>query len=119
MSYEKALGENERTKGTDFTVLIAELRNAKDIRNALCHGSWDKPDDQGRAVPKFVNRKLMIFDTPIDIGFLKETRAALTSLTCDILDSVTSVGIQFPGSDSPGEILWPDPQALADRLASE
>lgn len=102
VSYERALAENERTKSNDYSAQLAELREAKDIRNALCHGSWDIPDDQGRAVPKFVNRKLMIFETPVDVQFLKQTRSALRHIICDILDSVTSVGYQFPGSGSPG-----------------
>lgn len=109
ISYEKALTENQRTKGNDYSTQIAELRQAKDIRNALCHGSWDKPDNQGRSVPKFVNRKLMIFETPVDVKFLRQTRSALRHVICDILDSVTSVGYQFPGSGSPGEQLWPHP----------
>lgn len=109
ISYEKALAENQRTKGNDYSTQLAELRQAKDIRNALCHGSWDKPDKQGRSVPKFVNRKLMIFETPVDVKFLRKTRSALRHLICDVLDSVTSVGYQFPGSGSPGEQLWPHP----------
>ncbi|PTD22483.1 hypothetical protein [Sphingomonas fennica] len=59
IGYEKALAENPRTKGNDYSIQLAELKKAKDIRNALCHGSWSKPDDQGRSVPKFVNRKLL------------------------------------------------------------
>lgn len=112
IAYEKALAENPRTKGTDYSALLDELKKAKDIRNALCHGSWDKPDDQGRIVPKFVNRKLMIFETPVGVGFLKQARSALRHLICDILDSVTSVGYQFPGSGSPGEQLWPHPAEI-------
>jgi hypothetical protein len=91
---------------------MEELRQAKDIRNALCHGSWSKPDDQGRSVPKFVNRKLLIFETPVDLQFLVQTRAGLRHIICDILDSVTSVGYQFPGSDGPGEQLWPHPAEI-------
>lgn len=112
VAYEKALIENPRTKGNDYSALIDELKKAKDIRNALCHGSWGKPDDHGRTVPKFVNRKLMVFDTPMDVGFLEQTRSALRHLICDILDSVTAVGYQFPGSDSPGEQLWPHPAEI-------
>lgn len=112
IAYEKALAENPRTTGNDYTALLDELRKAKDIRNTLCHGSWDKPDDQGRTVPKFVNRKLLVFDTPMDVQFLKQTRSALRHVICDILDSVTSVGYKFPGSDSPGEQLWPHPAEI-------
>lgn len=112
ISYENALAENERTKGRDHSAQLAELREAKDIRNALCHGSWGKPDDQGLTVPKFVNRKLMVFETPVGVQFLKQTRSALRHVVCDILDSVTSVGYRFPGSESPGEQSWPHPNEV-------
>lgn len=112
ITYEKALTENPRTKKHDFSKLISELKEAKEIRNALCHGSWDKPDDQGRTVPKFVRRDLEIFETPVDVAFFKRTRAALREIICDILNSVTMVGYKFPGSDSPGEQLWPDPATV-------
>jgi len=108
-SYERALAENPRTKGGDYGRQLAELREAKEIRNVLCHGSWEKPDDAGRSVPKFVNRKLLVFQTPVDVKFLRQTRAAVRHIACDILDSVTGVGYQFPGSESPGEQLWPHP----------
>lgn len=109
MSYESALAENQRTKDNDYSAYLAELQQAKDIRNVLCHGSWDKPDGQGRSVPKFVNRKLDIFETPVDVEFIKQTRSGLRHIICDVLDSVTSVGYQFLGSGSPGEQLWPHP----------
>jgi hypothetical protein len=112
IEYEKALVANERTKGNDYSALLAELKKAKDIRNVLCHGSWDKPDDQGRSIPKFVNNKLMVFETPVDIHFLKQTRFAVRDLICDILDSVTAVGYKFPGSDSPGERIWTHPSEI-------
>jgi hypothetical protein len=105
--YESALSENQRTKGNDYTNQIAGLKSAKDIRHALCHGSWGKPDEAGLTVPKFVNRRLEVFETPIGIAFLRQTRSALRHMICDVLDSVTSVGYQFPGSESPGEQLWP------------
>lgn len=111
--YAQALSENQRTKGNDYSNQIAGLKQAKDIRNALCHGSWGKPDDEGRTVPKFVNRKLEIFGTPIDRDFLMQRRSAVRHMICDVLDSVTSVGYQFPGSDSPGQQLWPHPSQVA------
>lgn len=107
--YEEALSENQRTKAKDYSKQIAELKQAKYIRNVLCHGSWDKPDSEGRTVPKFVNWKLDVFETPIDVKFFNQTRSALRHMICNVLDSVTSAGYQFPGSASPGEQLWPHP----------
>lgn len=102
-AYEKALADNDLTKDHDFSALIAQLKDAKDIRNALCHGSWDRPDADGRSLPKFVNKKLMVFETRVDVEFFKQTRKALRDMICDILDSVTALGYQFPGSESPGQ----------------
>ncbi|GGI92746.1 hypothetical protein GCM10007973_31320 [Polymorphobacter multimanifer] len=106
-AYKKALAENDKTKGQDYEGLIDNLMNAKDIRNVLCHGSWGKPDDQGKTLPKFVNRKLAVFETLVDIDFLRATRKAVVGLACDVLDTVTSLGFQFPGSESPGQVIWP------------
>lgn len=116
ITYEKALADNDLTKNNDYAKLIAELKKAKDIRNVLCHCSWGKPDDQGRTVPRFVNRNLARFETPVDVELLKTTRKAVVDLTCDVLDSVTSLGIQFPGSESPGRQLWPDAKTLGGSL---
>jgi hypothetical protein len=107
--YAQALRENNRTIENDYSNQIAELKAANGIRNALCHGSWGKPDEEGRTVPKFVNRKLEMFETAVDLNFFRQTRAALRHMICDVLDSVTSVGYQFPGSGSPGAQLWPHP----------
>lgn len=115
IAYEKALAENDKTGAQDHAGLIEELKNAKDIRNVLCHGSWDKPDDQGKSVPKFVNRKLAVFETPVDIDFLQTTRKAVVNLTCDVLDSITSLGFQFPGSNGPGQVLWPKQMILPQK----
>lgn len=111
-AYGEALATNSKTKELDHAALLAKLKAAKDIRNVLCHASWGKPDDKGAIVPRFVNRSLLVFATPVDIAFLKSTRAELRHLICDILDSVTSVGYQFPGSGSPGEQAWPHPAAM-------
>jgi hypothetical protein len=114
--YETALSENQRTQSNDYSNQIAGLKSAKDIRNALCHGSWGKPDEEGLTVPKFVNKRLEIFETPIGIAFLQQTRSALRDIICDVLDTVTSVGYRFPGSESPGEQLWPHPADVVEKL---
>lgn len=116
LAFEKALSENEKTKEHDYTDLIKELKEAKDIRNVLCHGSWGKPDNQGRSLPKFVNRKLAVFETLVDVEFLQTTRKAVVDLTCDVLDSITSLGFQFPGSDGPGQVLWPKQMNLPNGI---
>lgn len=115
LAYERALAANDKTKGRNYAGFIDDLKKVKDIRNVLCHGSWGKPDDQGKTVPKFVNRKLAVFDTPVGIEFLRTTRKEVVHLTCAVLDSVTSLGFQFPGSESPGQVLWPKQMNLTQK----
>ena len=50
-TYEKALAENPRTMKHDFSKLIAELKEAKEIRNALCHGSSSRTGRQTASRP--------------------------------------------------------------------
>lgn len=57
-------------------------------------------------VPLLVDRKLKIFVTPIDISYLQQVRANVTCLICAIIDSISSVGLQSPGSAGPGELIW-------------
>lgn len=113
IAYKRALEENARTNGKNHSGHLADLDQARIIRNVLCHASWGKPDYEGRTVPMFVNRKLTVFDTPVDVEFLRQTRSALKEIVCDILDNVTSVGWKFPGSGSPGEQLWPHPAEIS------
>lgn len=111
--YEIALKGNERTASVDHCSLIVELQKAKDIRNTVCHCSWGKPDEEGRTTPTFVNRHLEVFQTPVDVQFFQRVRTELRLLACDVMDSVTSVGYKFPGSNSPGEQLWPNPKDVS------
>ncbi len=49
--------------------------------------------------------KKEVFDTKIDIDFLKKVQAHVTCLICALMNSVTSKGYQFPGSSGPGTSL--------------
>ena len=54
--------------------LVDMLRNASEVRNVLCHGSWRPPTNAGESIPFFVNRKQGVFETPIDIAYLDQVR---------------------------------------------
>lgn len=71
----------------------------------LCHGSWQVPDVEGKSLPLFVDKKLNIFATYIDVAWLQQVREHLVSLACDVIDSVSSMGLQFPGLAGPGEVI--------------
>ena len=102
-SYEKAVREHP-----DFTIenldeLLDKLKEASRIRNVICHGSWQPPNADGATVPLFVNRKLERVETPIDTQFLDQVQRHSTELICAVINSVTSMGWQFPGSNGPGK----------------
>lgn len=77
--------------------LTEKLREVATHRNVLCHGSWRTPDEQGRSTPFFVNKKLEVFDTPIDVNFLKQTQEHTAELAYKVIETVTAMGWEFPG----------------------
>jgi hypothetical protein len=102
-SYGKAVRENPEATISNLEELIDRLRNASTIRNVLCHGSWRRPDSQGRSLPFFVNRNSEIFGTPVDLAYLNQVQRHATELACAVISTVTQMGYQFPGSTGPGK----------------
>lgn len=105
-SYGKALREHPEVKYAGADTLIADLRSAAQLRNVLCHGSWRTPDSSGKSLPFFITSKMMKFETPIDVAHLKQTRAHVVELVCAVVNSVTHMGWQFPGTAGPGEVVY-------------
>jgi hypothetical protein len=105
--YGSAVRDHPNTKIDDFDTLLADLREACKIRNAICHGSWRKPDSEGLSVLFYVNRQDEIFDTPIGVAFLEQLQRSTMDLACSVIDTVTHMGWQFPGSNGPGHVVWP------------
>lgn len=104
--YGKAVSENSSATIENLEELISDLRKAAKIRNVLCHGSWRLPDSCGASVPFFVNRQKEIFETAIDISWLDQAQQHVASLACEVINTVTHMGWQFPGSNGPGKIVW-------------
>ena len=102
-SYGKAVRSNSRATISNLDDLLAALREASSLRNVLCHGSWRAPDAQGASVPRFVTRKSEVFEGAIDVAFLRQTRAHTVELICAVMNTVTDMGLQFPGSSGQGE----------------
>jgi hypothetical protein len=105
--YAKVVREHPRATITYLDDLIGALREATKVRNVLCHGWWQKPDHLGRSVPFFVNRQKEVFETAIGIEFLRQLRQHAVDLICEVIDTVTHMGWQFPGSIGPGRPIWP------------
>lgn len=105
--YRKSVLGHQSATIENIDDLIGDLRKAAVLRNALCHGSWRVPDDGGRTVPFYVNKKHEIFETPIDVAFLKQVQKHVTELACAVMNTVTHMGWQFPGSAGPGREILP------------
>jgi hypothetical protein len=120
-TYGKAVRDHGGTAFENFDVLIDHLREAAQLRNVLCHGSWNKkPDAEGRCVPFFVTglgEKQRIFETPIDIAYLQQAQRGVAELACEVITTVTFMGWRFPGSSGPGIPLWPS-KGVPSRCAT-
>lgn len=104
--FGKAIKEHPEAAVENLDELLSELRKAAELRNVLCHGSWQSPNEKGGAVPRFVDRRLRVFDTPIDCDFLDQVQRQVAELSCAVISSVTHMGWQFPGSSGPGTPLF-------------
>ncbi len=105
-SYGKAIREHPDATIENLDELLDELKTAAKIRNVICHGSWQSPNAEGASVPFFVNRHLERFVTAIDIPFLLQLQESVSELICSVINSVTHMGWQFPGSQGPGKVIW-------------
>lgn len=106
-SYGKAVRSNADRTILNVDELISDIKIASKLRNVLCHGSWRPPDGTGKSLPLFVNREHEVFETPIDDAFLSKVQRHVVELSCAVIDSVTHMGWQFPGSSGPGIEIWP------------
>lgn len=105
-SYGKAVREHPDATIENLDELLDELKKAAKIRNVICHGSWQSPNDEGASVPFFVNRQLERFETAIDIPFLLQLQESVSELICTVINTVTHMGWQFPGSQGSGTVIW-------------
>ncbi len=92
--------------GIGRSTIYKLLKEASKTRNVLCHGSWRPPNSNKASIPFFINRKMERFETPIDIEYLDQVQTHSTELICAVVDTVTRMGWQFPGTDGPGKVIW-------------
>ena len=105
-TYGKAAREHPDARVEGLDDLLADLRAACKTRNAICHGSWHAPDSEGRSVPFYVNKQGEKFETAVDCAFLDQLQKAVAGLACAVINTVTHMGWQFPGSGGPGRVVW-------------
>ena len=107
-AYTKSVRDHQSSTIQDLQVLAEleiDLRKAVEMRNALCHGSWQMPNEDGGSIPLFVNKQRKKFNTAVDVAFLQQTQAHVAELACAVIHSVTRMGWQFPGSTGPGKSI--------------
>ena len=105
-SYGKAVREHPDATIENLDELLDQLKKAVKIRNVICHGSWRSPNAEGVSVPFFVNGQRECFDTAIDIPFLFQLQKHVSELICAVINTVTHMGWQFPGSQGSGTVIW-------------
>lgn len=114
-TYAKAMREHGSASIANINDLIRELRRAAEMRNILCHASWGVPTAAGASIPFFVNRQKRVVDTAMDMTFIDQVQRHAADLACTVMNSVTHLGWQFPGSAGPGKPIW-EPQP-SNKLA--
>lgn len=105
-AYAKAAREHQSFSTANLPELIDGLRRVTVWRNVLCHGSWQAPDESERSLPLFINRQKEVFGTPVDVAMLNQIQAHVAELACEVMSTITHMGLQFPGSDGPGKPIW-------------
>ena len=105
-TYERSVRDHSSVAIEDFGTLFDELRKISDYRNILCHGSWRPPDSEGGSYPFYVDRKKGVFSGSFSVQSLAILQKEVTYLSCRVVNSVTGMGWQFPGSQGPGNVIW-------------
>ena len=114
-AYGKAVRNNPDAVIDNLDGLLDDLRKASRMRNILCHGSWRAPDPSGASIPFFVNRQKEIVDSAMDRQFIDQVQRHAADLACAVINTVTQMGWQFPGSAGPGKTIW---EPIAQQGAS-
>lgn len=107
--YAASVRRNKTAKFPEIDALEASIKKAAESRNALCHGFWGMPDFSGKSELSYFSMpgkkvaNLQKFEARIDVAWLRQLRAEAFELACDVIDSITVMGYQFPSSAGPGE----------------
>ena len=101
-----ALNHDDRFRQDYVSKIEKRLNEVADWRNALCHGSWtDYNPKSGMATLRHWPRKGWREHSERRIS--RDDLAAIchdvVDITYRVIDAVNSNGIQFPGTEGPGE----------------
>ena len=82
---------------------IKSLRDALLIRNMLCHSYWIPGKTEGKMKPVFANRNREVVISEYSSADLRHITNCVQEMIRHCMNTVTMKGIQFPGTDLPGE----------------
>lgn len=103
-----ALKDDERYSPRDEQEIGKRLKDVAWWRNALCHGAWtDYDSTSGLAALRYWPRgkwseQLEHGDRRLSRDDLARIRSAAIEIAIAVIDAVTTRGIAFPGTESPG-----------------
>ncbi len=108
---EKAFKNDDRVSREHRIAIVHRLRELSVYRNALCHGAWVsgvEADDSARLrfFRKTKTDSPKEFDRLLSLKNLTQIRNETVDITTLFMSTVTSMGVQFPGSTSPGAVLF-------------
>jgi hypothetical protein len=118
-AYVKAVRDNPNATIDNLDDLLVNLRKASAMRNILCHGSWRPPNTSGASIPFFVNRQKMVVDSVMDRQFIDKVQRHAAELACAVINTVTQMGWQFPGSAGPGKAVWENSPSVCGVFQDE
>ncbi len=88
---------------------------------AVWHQQSELAKKDGASIPFFVNRKMDVVDSAMDRESIDQVQRHTAHLVCAVINSVTQMGWQFPGSAGPGKSIYKltaQPFASTDSVKS-
>lgn len=105
--YQKAFNSHDEVQGKDeLEKIVGHIKKLATTRNVLCHGSWQKPMQDGTTLPFFVNKNKEVCCSTFNVEDLNLIQRHALELACAVIDSVTLLGWEFPGGGGPGKPIY-------------
>lgn len=104
--YGKVVRQHHEANFKNVGDLVADIKAASKVRNALCHGAWMRPDADGKSELRYFDKKDGKFETRIDTAWLRQVQDHVLDLICNVINSVTVMGWEFPGGVRLGQPIW-------------
>ena len=108
---DQALKNDGRFSQDHKIGIVQRLKELNVYRNALCHGAWVSGiNANGSARLRFFRKTKTDcpeeFDRLLSLKDITQIRNETVDITTLLMSTVTSMGVQFPGSTSPGAVLF-------------